>query len=315
MKKIGILFNPSSRGGKSGKAKEKIERILNTYNINYDLYLSKSEEHLKQLTIEAASKYSAIVGVGGDTTFNIMVGKLLRSNSPPPAIGMIATGSANDIVRSLGLLKIKEACAAIKKGSTTTMDVGSIRIDRNQKSYFFLGSLSVGLSTAVNRYVAQFQQNHKIISRVQPFYQLFPGLFGIHNFFSKNKPPLQIKIIYSNGSNGKPIIKDLDFSLLVILNTPYYANGLKLGRDNGSSDGILDCFAIDTRNFWGTFLMALRIQRGTHTQCQKIEYLHSPSLKAYSEYPLDILADGEIIEDVREFEVSIIKDKIKVLSF
>lgn len=311
MEKIAILFNPSSRRGKSGKAKERIERILNNNRIDYDLFVSESEAHFKQLTLDTAPKYRMLVGVGGDTTFNIMVRKLLKENSPPPALGMIGTGSANDIVRSLGILKIREACAAIKRGSTTTMDVGCIKIDRKSKPYYFLGSLSIGLSTAVNRYVAKFQQNHKVIARVQPFYQLFPGLFGIHDFFTKNKPPLQLKIKYSN--NGKPIIKDLDFSLLVILNTPYYANGLKLGRDNGSFDGILDCCVIDTRNFWDTFVMALKIQRGTHTQCQNVEYVHSTGFKAYSQYPLDILADGEIIEEVKEFEVSIIKDKIKVL--
>jgi diacylglycerol kinase (ATP) len=312
MEKIAILFNPSSRRGKSGKAKERIERILNNNRIDYDLFVSESEAHLKQLTLEKAPKYPMLVGVGGDTTFNIMVRKLLRENSPPPALGMIATGSANDIVRSLGILKIKEACAAIKRGSTTTMDVGCIKIDRKSKPYYFLGSLSIGLSTAVNRYVAKFQQNHNVIARVQPFYQLFPGLFGIHDFFTKNKPPLQLKIKYSN--NGKPSIKELDYSLLVILNTPYYANGLKLGIDNGSFDGILDCCAIDTRGFWDTFVMALKIQRGTHTQCQNVEYVHSSSFKASSQYPLDLLADGEIIEEVKEFEVSIIKEKIKVLS-
>lgn len=314
MKKIAILFNPSSRRGKSGKAKDKIERILNTTNIKYDLFVSKSEAHLKQLTVDTAFKYPAIVGVGGDTTLNIMVRKLLKSDCPFPALGMIGTGSANDIVRSLGIHKIKEACAAIKKGSTTDMDVGCIKIDRKSKPYFFLGSLSIGLSTAVNRYVAQFQQNHKIITKVQPFYQLFPGIFGIHNFFSKNKPPHQLKIKYSNGTDGEPIVKDVDYSLFVILNTPYYANGLKLGRDNGSADGILDCCMIDTRTFWDTFLMGLKIQRGTHTQCQNVEYVHSPSIKAFSEFPLDMLADGEIIEEVREFEVSVIKNKIKMLS-
>lgn len=314
MEKIAILFNPSSRRGKSGKTKEKIVRILNNNSINYDLYVSESEAHFKQLTLETAPKYRTLVGVGGDTTFNIMVRKLLRENSNPPAIGMIGTGSANDIVRSLGILKIKEACAAIKRGSTTTMDVGCIKIDRKSKPYYFLGSLSLGLSTAVNRYVAQFQQNHRIITKVQPFYQLFPGLFGIRNFFIKNNAPLQIKIKYTNGANGKSNVKDFDYSLLVILNTPYYASGLKLGINTGSCDGILDCCAIDTRNFWDTFMMALKIQRGTHTQCQNVEFVYSPGFKAYSQYPLDILADGEIIEEVKEFEVSIIKDKIKVLS-
>ncbi len=312
MEKIAILFNPSSRRGKSGKTREKIERILNDHRINYDLFVSESEAHFKQLTLEIATKYQTIVGVGGDTTFNILVRKLLRANYQPPVIGMIGTGSANDIVRSLGILKIKEACAAIKRGSTTTMDVGCIKIDRTDKPYFFLGSLSAGLSTAVNRYVARFQQNHRIITRVQPFFQLFPGLFAIHDFFTKNSHPLQIKIKYS--TNGKSFVKDFDFSLLVILNTPYYASGLKLGIDTGSSDGILDCCALNTRNFWDTFAVALKIQRGTHMHCQNVQFVHSPGFKAYSPYPLDLLADGEIIEEVREFEVSIIKDKLRVLS-
>ncbi|UCH97652.1 MAG: hypothetical protein JSV88_12605 [Candidatus Aminicenantes bacterium] len=315
MEKIAILFNPSARRGKSGKAKEKIERILNANHINYDLFVSESEEHLKQMTVEAAFKYPAIVGVGGDTTVNIMVRKLLKSDCPFPTLGMIGTGSANDIVRGLGIHKIRDACAAIKKGVVEEMDIGCVKIKGNSRPYFFVGSLSAGLGTAVNRYVAKFQQDHKIITKIQPFFQLFPGLVGIYDSFSKKKLPLQTKIQYSDGKKGEPIIKNFAFSLLVILNTPYYANGLKLGRDNGCFDGLLDCCVIDTRNFWQTFMMGLKIQRGTHIRCENVEYMHSPSLKFLSEQPMDILADGEIIEEVKEFEVSVMKRKLKVMCF
>ncbi len=313
MEQIAVLYNPSSRQGKSAKARGKIERILNANNIEYDLFVTESEDHLKQLTLDTASKYSTIVGVGGDTTFNIMVRKLLRSDHPAPLLGMIGTGSANDIVRGLGIRKIKDACAAIKKGDYTNMDVGCIKIKGRPKSYFFLGSLSVGFSTTVNRYVAHFQQNHKLITRIQPFYQLFPGLFGIHDFFSKNKTPHPLKIRYTDGSQGEPIVKEVDFSLIVILNTPYYANGLKLGRDNGCFDGILECCVIDTHNFWDTFLLCLKIQRGTHTRAENFEYVYSPSFQISSQESLDLLIDGDIIEGVTEFEVSVIKEKLKIL--
>jgi diacylglycerol kinase family enzyme len=314
MEKIAILLNPSSRRGKSGKVREKIERILIAHDIRYDLFVSESEAHLKQLAVDTAGKYEALVGVGGDTTFNILVRKLLRSDCPFPVMGMIGTGSANDIVRSLGIHKIKDACAAIKKGSTISMDIGCIKIKGKSKVYFFLGSLSVGLATTVNRFVDRFQKSHKIISRIQPFYQLFPGLVGIYDSFSKKKLPLRVEMQYQNGSDVETVVKKMDVSLLVILNTPYYANGLKLGKNDGCADGILDCCIIDTRSFWDTFRVALKIQRGTHTHCHQVEYVMSPSFKVFSEQPLDLLADGEIIEKVKEFEVSLIRDKIRMFS-
>jgi diacylglycerol kinase (ATP) len=314
MEKIAILLNPASRRGKSGKVWEKIERILTAKGIQYDLFVSQSEAHLKQLAVDTANRYEALVGVGGDTTFNIMVRKLLKSDCPFPVMGMIGTGSANDIVRSLGIHKIKDACAAIKKGFTTPLDIGCVKIEGRLKPYFFVGSLSVGLATTVNRYVDRFQKSHRFITKIQPFYQLVPGLVGIYDSFSKKKLPLQLEMQYQNGSDVDDMVKKMELSLLVILNTPYYANGLKLGINNSSADGILDCLIIDTRSFWDTFRMALKIQRGTHMTCRNVEYVMSPSFKVVSEKPLDLLADGEIIEKVREFEVSVIRDKIKVLS-
>lgn len=313
MQKIAVLFNPSSRRGKSGKARKKVERILNASEIDYDIFISESEEHLKQLTVETAWKYSTLVGVGGDTTLNIMVRWLLKSGCPLPVLGMIGTGSANDIARSLGIYSIEDACKAIKKGTIAEMDIGRIRIDRKSKPYFFLGSLSTGLGTTVNRYIEQFQQNHKYITRVQPFFQFVPGLCGIHNYFSHNKQPAQIIMQYPNGHNGESVTKNLEFSLLVFLNTPYYAKGLKLGSEMGSFDGRLDCCVIDTRGFWDTCRMGLKIQRGTHTRCDNVELVQSPTFKINAPEPIDILADGEIIERVREFEVSLSEERIKVL--
>ena len=313
MQKIAIVFNPSSRKGKSGKARNKIERILNANNIKYDLFISESEEHLKQLTVEAAWKYSTLVGVGGDTTFNIMVRQLIKSGCPLPVLGMIGTGSANDIARSLGIYSIEDACNAIKRGTTSEMDIGRIQIDRKSKPYFFLGSLSTGLGTTVNRYIEKFQQNHRLITRIQPFYQIVPGLCGIYNSFSQKKLPLQIKMQYPNGNNGESVTKNIEFSLLVFLNTPYFAKGLKLGPDTGSFDGRLDCCVIDTRGFWDTFRMGLKIQRGTHTRCDNVELVQSPTFKIHAPEPIDILADGEIIERVREFVVSLSEERIRVL--
>lgn len=319
MDKIAVLFNPSSGKGRSLKEKRKIERILEGNAIDYDLFVSDSEEHLKTLAAEVAGqyrKYRVIVGVGGDTTFNIAAAEILK-HDPAPAMGMIGTGSANDIVRGLGIHKIEDSCKAIKQGNTKKMDVGHLKI---KESSFFLGTLSAGLGTTVNRYVEQFHQNHGTLSKL-PFFNLnqsIAGLCGIYNSFSAKKLPLKGEIHYTDSNGGKKMVKGIEFSLLVFLNTPYYANGLKLTAVDTSPaptlfDGLLDCCIIHTTSFLHTFKIGMKVQKGRHIGSKEVTMLQSPSFKIFLEKPGDIQVDGEIIEGIEEFEVSVIPGKLKVL--
>jgi len=322
MDKIAILFNPSSGKGRSLKEKKKIENILTATGIDYDLFVSESEEHLRLLAAGAAGKYPkypVIVAVGGDTTFNIVAAKILKQN-PAPTMGMIGTGSANDIVRGLGIHKIADACKAIKKGNTRKMDVGCLKLPRGAGDYFFLGTLSAGLGTTVNRYVEQFHQKHKLVSKIKLFNlnQTIAGLYGIYDSFSLKRLPLKGEIYYTDANSGKKIVKEIEFSLLAFMNTPYYANGLKLIEVNASPaltlfDGLLDCCVIHTTSFLNTFKIGMKVQKGRHVGRKEFMLLRSTSFKVLLEKVIDIQVDGEIIEGVEEFEVSVIPGRLTVL--
>ena len=317
MDKIAILFNPSSGKGRSLKEKAKIELTLTANGIEYDLFVSESEEHLKILAAETASKYPVIVAVGGDTTFNIAAAEILKQN-PAPTMGMIGTGSANDIVRSLGIHKLEDACKAIKAGNTREMDVGCLGLSAG--TYFFLGTLSAGLGTTVNRYVEQFHHKHKLLAKIKlfNFTQLIAGLYGIYDSFSSKRLPLKGEIRCTGAHNGKTIAKEIQFSLLAFMNTPYYANGLQLIEVNDTPaptlfDGLLDCCVIHTTSFLATFKMGMKVQKRKHIEREGFMLLRSSSFRVILEKVIDIQVDGEIIEGVEEFEVSIIPGKLTVL--
>ena len=95
MKKIVVLFNPSSAKGRALKQKETITRYLANGGMNMDFIVTESEDHLRSLAAAAAKtpgQYDAIVGVGGDTTFNIIATEILKyrndaKNAPAPARG------------------------------------------------------------------------------------------------------------------------------------------------------------------------------------------------------------------------------------
>ncbi len=314
------------------KEKKKIETLLKKNDIDYDLLVTRSENHLRQLAVETTRQYEIIVGVGGDTTFNIIASEILKykkdkgAAQPAPAMGMIGTGSSNDIVRGLGIEKIEDACKAIKNNKIGKMDVGYLKINGKSEPIFFLGALSLGLGTTVNRYVEGFHQRHKILSKIKPFDQLLSGLYAIYDSFSKKKVPLQTEIEYQtnnlNLKSAQKIKKKIEFSLLVFLNTPYYANGLRLVKNEDTAcyapartlfDGLLDCCIVHTKSFVITLKVGIHVQKGTHMNRDEVTMIQSSLFKISSKEEIDIQVDGEIFEGVRQLEVSLIPKGLKVL--
>jgi diacylglycerol kinase family enzyme len=306
---VAILYNPSSGKGRSLRRKKKLESLLKTEGISFDMYVSESEAHLGELAADVASRYPAVAAVGGDTTFNIVVRELIKRESPP-VMGMIGTGSANDIVRGLGIHRIEDACRAIKNQTTGRMDVGRITYRREGKedTLLFLGTMSAGLGTTVNRYVEDYYRRWGVLARINPLAQLKAGLMGIRHSFKSGQLPIQAEIQYreTNAVVQENIKKvHLEFSLLVLMNTPYYANGLKLGRDKGLFDGNLDAGIVQTRTFLETVKVGLTLQRRLRKGEQGIMRFTASSVKIIPPRPLDIQVDGDIIEGVDFLNVTL----------
>jgi len=308
-KTVAILYNPSSGKGRSLKRKKKLEALLKEIGISAHMYVSESEAHLGELATDTAARYTAVVAVGGDTTFNIVVKELLKRENPP-VMGMIGTGSANDIVRGLGIHKIENAVTAIKRQTTRKMDVGRITFRREGKdeTLTFLGTMSAGLGTTVNRYVENYYRRWGILARMNPLAQLKAGLMGIRHSFKSKQLPITVEVQYrENHSGGQGNIKteQLEFSLLVLLNTPYYANGIKLGSDGGLFDGQLDIGVVQTRSFLETIRIGLTLQRRLRNGEPGIMRFKASSVKIVPPQPLDIQVDGDIIERVESLDVTV----------
>lgn len=319
MKTVAVLFNPSAGQGRSIKEKKAIEYHLVSNGIDYDMFISKSETHLKELASEHVNNYPIVVGVGGDTTFNIVASAVLNA-CPSPMLGLIGTGSANDIVRGLNIQSIKTSCRAIAQEQVRYMDVGVARLFRNDGSscrISFLGTLSAGLGTTVNRYVARYQQLHPRWARLNPFSQLTAGLKGIRHSFKSGYLPLTATIGYSDTELEKSIQQEIRFSLLVFLNTPYYANGMKMIHERTGErlfDELLDCCIIDTTSFTSTLAVGLNVNNGKYLQRENVSMIHSPAFRVKCPEPLNIQVDGDIYTGIHEFHVSLVPGMLKVLA-
>jgi diacylglycerol kinase (ATP) len=280
---LAILFNPSAGGGRAMAGKDRLEECLRRNGLDYELTVTESEARLRELTRRLATAGRAVAGAGGDSTFHIMANEIAGSGSDVP-LGMIGTGSSNDIPLAFGLDSMEKACAALKKAATKRIDLGLVRAGERRLCYF-LGQANVGLGASVNRYVQNLAARRPGLARRQ----LLAGILGIRRAYRSREIPLRLAIKAEGRETSG------EFTLAVFSNTPYWATGRLINPGADPADGALDACLIGRMPFLRLAHVASLARRGAHGKDNRVLFLRSPAFEVESDGPLVIQADGEII--------------------
>ncbi len=306
MDPVAVLFNPSSGRGKSKRKRGQIEAKFKQYAIPSKWFVSRNKAHLIELAQTAAQSFPVIIAVGGDTTFQLIAAEVLSSDTDP-AMAMAATGSANDIAFGLGWSELDSLCETIRAGRERRMDVGLLEIIGGSNKVYFIGALSLGLGVEVNRFVAGFWRRFPLAAKGRGFVQTGAGIFGIKDSFKYNRVPLKAKL------KCERFEREIDFSLMVFANIPSYAGGLELTPGVTAFDGKIDCCVVSSDNFLQTLLIGLRARKGRHISSNNVQIISDTAFEINFPDNIDLQYDGEIINSVKAFKVSILPAALKVL--
>ncbi|MFO7981243.1 MAG: diacylglycerol kinase family protein [Candidatus Aminicenantes bacterium] len=306
MDKIAILFNPSSGRGLSLKKKDDIKAALEKNSISFQWFKSESEKHLKELAREKAESFPIILVVGGDTSFQIAASEIYQTPYNP-ALCMIPTGSANDIAISLGCRSLGSILESLKEMKTRMMDMGLLEIKGCPENIYFVGSLSLGLGVTINQFVAQYWKNHPLQAKLGNTFQVIAGFLGARYSFKKNKIPMKIQLASDNFKN------EVDFSIIVFSNVPFYAGGFRVHPETSPFDGKINCSVINTKSLGHTTQLAYSVWKQKHRHKHKIQFFDGMNFTAYSKKPINVQYDGKVVSGVKEFKVSVLPSAIKIL--
>ena len=305
MEPVAVLFNPSSGRGKSSKRLGRVENNLKKHRIYYKLFITQSEEHIKQLARHLANGNRIIVGVGGDTTMTLIATEILDLKSDS-ILGMIATGSANDIIRGIGCYDMEAQVRAVKTGRVKKMDVGQIEIDGLSSPITFLGSVSLGLGVTVNRYVKEVFTRHPLWSKYGLTTQTITGIFSIRKSFTKKDVPNSVMIKTDKFQNK------VDFALIVFANVPSYASGLKVTPNASPFNGKLECCVINSMSMRRSLAIGVQMKWGKHLKRDEVQLITDTNFEILPEEKIDLQYDGKIIEGIRKFKVSVLPAALNV---
>ncbi|MFB0564646.1 MAG: diacylglycerol kinase family protein [Candidatus Aminicenantaceae bacterium] len=284
MGKIAILFNPAAGKGKAFKKRNELEKLLQRFDIKYDLIVTRSEEDLKELAREKIESEKIIVGAGGDSTFNIILNEIVQKEAEV-ALGMIGLGSSNDVTKEFEIDSLEKACAALKRGRTKRIDVGCITKDKKILRCY-LGQANIGLGVLVNKYVEEMIFRKPKVGKIQTL----AGAFGIINTYSSQQIPLPLTI---ESERGKI---DGNFVLALFNNIRYWATGKKATPHALPDDGLLDCCLIKECTLPHFAHIVFLSKKGKHASAEEVEIFQSKYFEISSGKEFEIQTDGEILE-------------------
>jgi diacylglycerol kinase (ATP) len=144
------ILNPYSNRWTSKARWPEVEAALKAAGMDFEMVISERKGHIVELAEQAArSGFTPILAVGGDGTVSEVANGLARAAGSEQEIlgplGIMPTGTANDICFSLGLpTDLAQAAKIIAEGKTKNMDLGQL----NGK--YFVNNSAAGLEPYVS---------------------------------------------------------------------------------------------------------------------------------------------------------------------
>ena len=267
-----FIANPVAGNGRGAEA---IKRIRRSVGGAADIVLTHGPGEAETLAMaHAAEGFAPVVAVGGDGTIQEVARGLLQVADPPP-LGIVAAGSSNDAVRTLGLPRDPLSAARMAWSDTA----GAIDVGRCNGAPF-LNVAGVGLDTVV---VAAVNARSGRWARGRVGY-IGQALRELRRF---ENPSFTIRL--------DDEVIETPSVLLAVANLRYYGGGMKIAPDADPTDGLLDVWLGGDLSRAEVLALMPAIFLGQHGRHSRVKHYRAARVRVESPYPQQVQMDGELL--------------------
>ena len=212
-----------------------------------------------------------IVVCGGDGSISSAAPAVMESGLP---LGIIPTGTANDLARTLNIpLDLDAAADVIASGHTRRIDVGMVN------GHAFFNVASIGLSSELAQKIAP--ETKRRFGRLGYAVAALRILSGAQRFRANivgNQTGTKVKTYQIAIGNGR-----------------LYGGGNVIAEKAAIDDGRLDLYSLEMPNLWKLALMARAFRTGTHGAWKEVRTARWAQFYIETQRPMPVNADGEIV--------------------
>src|SRR5680860_230697 len=268
-----IILNPSSAQGKTILRKDIIEAELKKNNIDYEFYISKSARDIEETTLKYIKLgFKNFIGAGGDGTMHYIAQNLAGTDCN---LGILPSGSGNDIVRTLNINHdLAENVRIIKQGKIARIDLGLF----NNKTYY-IGIAGSGFDSEANR----FANETRLPLKGKALYN-----FAAYRTLLTYKPKI-FRLKY----NG--IERNVDVMMMAFANLKYFGGSMKIAPGADPFDNMLDICVIKKMSKFSFAKSIPKVYEGAHLELPTVETFRTREINIDCESKLDVYGDGEYL--------------------
>lgn len=304
-----FIVNPNSHSGDGIKIWKKLEKQLDHDSVDYEAYLTRepgdARTAARKLT-EGCKEPVVIVAVGGDGTVNEIVDGMAFCG--PVTMGLIPTGSGNDLARSLRLPKNPRRCLKkiLHPKYHKLLDYGVMTYGDGQMNHRrFMVSAGIGMDAAVC---------HNL---------LYSGTKRFFNRLRLNHISFIIigckQLLLAKPSKGYILldgVKKIEFNHIYFISAhihPYEGGGFKFAPEADCSDGKLEvCVASHQSKRKLLPILASALTR-KHKRFKGMRCYACQEALIHIEKPMAVHTDGESCLSQQELHIRCIQKKIRMI--
>lgn len=275
MKKIGVIVNPSSGGGRSLNDWPRLEAQLVAAGYGITKHISSSEQDLRATARAYARRFAALGICGGDSSLTIAAEELAAAQFKGELL-FLPAGSVNDIV-----IDIEEQQG---KGKAAFY-LGELLAGSQRRQ--FIGQANWGLGVVVNRWVGN-------ILRVIPFLRKYQETIGTLCIIAAHL--LHRDKVYAKFTIANERISNV-YSILLVTQIRHWASGLRFAPDANFYEPEFQVVAIRHSGLFRLIRIILAAQMGKHTAFEEVQIYRAPKMTIEFLRPAAVQIDGDILRD------------------
>jgi diacylglycerol kinase (ATP) len=287
---VKIIVNPVAGGGRTKAIWQDIERQIKKLGIDYSFIFTQGVGDATGLAKLAVDEgFKKIFVVGGDGTLNEVINGIELNQA---TVGIIPTGSGNDLSKMLGINGIADALTALKHQGRRRIDLG-----RGVRR-LFANNLGVGFDACV--------------AATKKKFEIFKGNLGYLFAALKVLRDFQAYKIEITAENYRFCDNIMSVS---IGNGQFHGGCFKLTPEAVIDDGLLDVCIIKELNKLKSLFNIPKVIKGTHGSLKEVKFFKAKKFSLYSQRPLFVHLDGEVLpEPIKEVEIEILPGSLEVFA-
>jgi diacylglycerol kinase (ATP) len=289
-----VIVNEKANWGSGRHKARQALAFLDQQGLSCSLRVTEYPGHASALAAAAAAQgIDTVVVIGGDGTVNEVANGLLTAGQDHlPSIGIIPSGSSNDISKSLGIpQRLEEACRVIGEGRIKEVDVG------RAGSHYFCSASCLGYFAEVAARSLEMKRWRGSLRYV------VPALGVIRRMAGGWEMDVRADDRVFHGV----------YAVLLVGNAARFG-GLTMLPGARPDDGRLDCLLVEMVGKWEALRLIPLVYRKALERHKKVARFQATSLSVTLNHPSQVCDDGQMgPSSIRSIDYRVLPRRLRVL--